>query len=283
MQQQQYPPQQGQWPAQPQTQQPSYPASMPPAQQYPPYPAAQPAQQPPYQPQTAAQPAQQPSSPTPAYPQQWAAAPQQQWPNAPAPVPQPSMSGPGPKPRKGLTPVKIAAIVLAVVILGVGGLLGYKFFAPKSGTANDSNPFATTTAGTSNTPGTSSTPSTGSGGPVVLATGSFIDTGSGDHGSGDVTVGKTADGKYVIHLEHLNVVPGPDLHVYLSTTANPSSADQVTNGGVDLGSLAANQGSVNVNVPADVGSNLNQYKSVVIYCKSFAVIFTVAPLTFQNA
>jgi hypothetical protein len=180
--------------------------------------------------------------------------------------------------------MKMAAIVMAVVIIGVGALLGYKFFAPKSGTANDSNPFATaSTPGATTTAGTTTAPTSGTGGPVVLATGAFIDTGSGDHGSGNVTIGKTADGKYVIHLDNLNVVAGPDLHVYLATPANPSSADEVANGGVDLGSLAANQGSVNVDVPADVGGNLSNYKSVVIYCKSFAVIFTVAPLTFQNA
>ncbi len=193
------------------------------------------------------------------------------------------MSGPGPKQRSGLTPVKIAAMVLAVVIVGVGALLGYKFFAPKSGTANDSNPFANTgTPAATTTAGTTTAPTAGSSGPVVLATGAFIDTGSGDHGSGNVTIGKTADGKFVIHLDNLNVVAGPDLHVYLAVPANPSSADQVTNGGVDLGSLAANQGSVNVDVPADVGNGLSKYKSVVIYCKSFAVIFTVAPLSFQN-
>ncbi len=171
---------------------------------------------------------------------------------------------------------------MAVVILGVAGLVGYKLFAPKSGTAHDSNPFATGTPGATTTAGPSNTPSTGNSGPVVLATGVFIDTGSGDHGSGNVTIGKTADGKYVLHLDNLNVTAGPDLHVYLAVPANPSSADQVTNGGVDLGTLAANQGSVNVNVPADVASNLSKYKSVVIYCKSFSVIFTVAPLSFEN-
>jgi hypothetical protein len=192
---------------------------------------------------------------------------------------------PGSKPRAGLTPLKIAAIVMAVVIVGVAALVGYKLFAPKSGTAHDSNPFANATPGTSSTgstPGTSSTQPAGSSGPVVLATGTFIDTGSGDHGSGSVMIGKTADGKYVLHLENLNVTAGPDLHVYLAPPANPSGSDQVTNGGVDLGSLAANQGSVNVNVPADVGAKLQNYKSVVIYCKSFSVIFTAAPLTFQN-
>jgi hypothetical protein len=178
--------------------------------------------------------------------------------------------------------------VLAVVLLLVVAGVGYKVFAPKAATSNDSNPFAnaspgtSTTQGTVSTPGTSGTTTTGSSGPVVLATGKFIDTGSGDHGSGDVTIGKTADGKYQIFLSNLNVVAGPDLHVYLATPANPSGSDQVLNGGVDLGSLKANQGNVTVNVPADVASNLKNYQSVVIYCKSFAVIFTAAPITFQG-
>jgi hypothetical protein len=121
----------------------------------------------------------------------------------------------------------------------------------------------------------------------VLATGKFIDkanSGVGlanDHGSGNVTIGKTADGKYLIHLDQLNVTNGPDLHVYLAPTSNSTDAEQVKREGVDLGLLAATEGSLNVPIPADIGKNLSQYHSVVIVCKTFSVIFTTAPLTFS--
>ncbi len=193
-----------------------------------------------------------------------------------SPYPAPQASRPNRK------PLIISASIIGLVLVAIVSGLGWYFFAPKSGTASDSNPFATATPGGSANPGTSGTaPASG---PVVLATGQFIDTGSGDHGSGNVTIGKTADGKYVLHLDQLNVTAGPDLHVYLSTAANPGSADQVTNGGVDLGTLKANQGSVNVDISADVAARLQQqqFKSVVIYCKSFSVIFTVAPLQYTS-
>jgi len=53
--------------------------------------------------------------------------------------------------------------------------------------------------------------------------------------------------------------------------------------GVDLGVLAATEGSLNVTIPADIAINLPKYHSVVIVCKAFSVIFTTAPLTFSSA
>jgi len=185
-------------------------------------------------------------------------------------------------PRSSRRPLIIAAVVVGVVLLGVIGATGWHFLAPRANTARDNNPFATAPAtGSASTPGVAATSTPA--GPVVLATGSFIDTGSGDHGSGNVTIGKTADGVYILHLDQLNVSPGPALHVYLSISANPNSSDQVTNGGVDLGALTANQGSVNVSIATAVGQQLEQqqFKSVVIYCQTFAVIFTVATLQYN--
>ena len=125
-------------------------------------------------------------------------------------------------------------------------------------------------------------------GPVILATGKFIDkvkSGVGlanDHGSGNVTIGGTAEGTYLIHLDHLNVTNGPDLHLYLAPTINSTDAGQVKREGVDLGVLKATEGSVNINVPPDIGRNLRKYHSVVIVCKAFSVIFTTAPLSFSS-
>jgi len=125
-------------------------------------------------------------------------------------------------------------------------------------------------------------------GPVILATGKFIDkpnSGVGlanDHGSGNVTIGRSAGGKYLIHFDHLNVTNGPDLHVYLAPTSDSTDAGQVKREGVDLGVLAATEGSLNVAIPSDLGRNLRTYHSVVIVCKAFSVIFTTAPLTFSS-
>jgi hypothetical protein len=103
-----------------------------------------------------------------------------------------------------------------------------------------------------------------------------------NHGSGNVTIGKTAEGKYLIHLDQLNVTNGPDLHVYLAPTSDSTDAGQVKREGVDLGVLAATEGSLNVAIPADLGRTLRKYHSVVIVCKAFSVIFTTTPLTFSS-
>ena len=96
-----------------------------------------------------------------------------------------------------------------------------------------------------------------------------------------MTIGRTADGRYLIHFDHLNVTNGPDLHVYLAPTSNSTDAEQVKSEGVDLGVLTATEGSLNVTVPTNIGTHLTQYHSVVIVCKTFSVIFTTAPLTFS--
>src|SRR5258708_7294524 len=193
------------------------------------------------------------------------------------------------------TRLKITILVMALVVLIAAGGVGWWLFSPLffHDTAKDANPFASSvppagaTAAGGSTPVTSTTVVTGKSGPVILATGKFIDTGAkngrglaNDHGSGNVTIGRTADGKYFIHLDHLNVTNGPDLHVYLDSQTNPNDPNQVKNGGTDLGLLSATEASVNVAVPYDIGANLMKYHSVVILCKTFAVIFTVAPLQF---
>ena len=193
------------------------------------------------------------------------------------------------------TRLKIALLVLGLVVLIAGGGVSWWLFSPLffHNTGSDANPFANSapaaTSTSASTPGASTTPVTGNNGPLILATGKFIDTGAtngnglaNDHGSGNVTIGKTTDGKYVIHLDHLNVTNGPDLHVYLDSQSNPSDPNQVKHDGTDLGLLSATEGSVNVTVLEDIGANLAKYHSVVILCKTFTVIFTVAPLQFAT-
>ena len=183
---------------------------------------------------------------------------------------------------------RLLLIVGLIVLIGVGGIAWW-LFSPLfiHNTANDANPFANS-SNTASTPAHGSTSTAAPTGPVVLATGKFIDkTNSGaglanNHGSGNVTIGRTADGTYLIHFDHLNVTNGPDLHVYLAPTSNSSDAEQVKSEGEDLGVLTATEGSLNVAIPADIGNHLAKYHSVVIVCKTFSVIFTTAPLMFSS-
>jgi hypothetical protein len=191
-----------------------------------------------------------------------------------------------PQPQRRKRSVWVLLLTGGLIILIAAGGIAWWLFSPLffHTTSNTANPFAN--APSTRTPGVVSTPVPE--GPVILATGQFIDkpnSGVGlanDRGSGNVTIGRTADGKYPVYLDHLDVTNGPDLHVYLAPTSNSTDAEQVKREGADLGLLAATQGSVNVPLSADLGTRLTNYHSVAIVCKTFSVIFTTAPLTFTS-
>jgi hypothetical protein len=112
---------------------------------------------------------------------------------------------------------------------------------------------------------------------AVVRTGAFRDADSFHRGSGKATLYRLADGSHVLRLEDFRVTNGPDLHVILSPAADPTSRAAVMGTGyVDLGSLKGNIGSQNYVLP-DSGDPAS-FGSVVIYCKPFHVIFSVASL-----
>jgi hypothetical protein len=81
-----------------------------------------------------------------------------------------------------------------------------------------------------------------------------------------------APGKVTLRLEDFAVRNGPDLFVYLS----PSDTGYTKNA-VELGRLKADRGNQNYRVPA--GTDVGSFRSVVIWCKQFGVLFATAPLT----
>ena len=112
-------------------------------------------------------------------------------------------------------------------------------------------------------------------GPVALSQGVFRDADEFHMGSGTATVYELEDGSRVLRLEDFEVTNGPDLHVLLVPNADPTTSAEVE-GYVDLGSLKGNIGDQNYEIPADL--DLSQFGSVVIYCKPFHVLFSVAGL-----
>lgn len=113
--------------------------------------------------------------------------------------------------------------------------------------------------------------------PLSISAGQFRDGDSFHKGSGDAALYQLEDGSFILRFENFNVTNGPDLHVYLAKNADPVTTDDVNNSGyLDLGSLKGNQGAQNYMIPA--GTDISQYKSVVIYCQPFHVVFSVAPL-----
>ena len=112
---------------------------------------------------------------------------------------------------------------------------------------------------------------------VKLKNGSFRDADGFHKGSGQATIYRGPDGSHLLRLENLNVTNGPDLRVLLSPHQDPMSRSEVkTPGYVELAKLKGNKGDQNYVVPDDV--DVAAQRSVIIYCKPFHVIFSVAPL-----
>ncbi len=111
--------------------------------------------------------------------------------------------------------------------------------------------------------------------PVLLSSGTFEDADDFHQGAGDAMIYELPDGSHLLRFEDFEVTNGPDLRVYLVAESNPTT-DQVGSG-VELAELKGNIGSQNYEIPADIDPA--DYQSVVIYCKPFSVIFTVATLS----
>jgi Electron transfer DM13 len=112
-------------------------------------------------------------------------------------------------------------------------------------------------------------------GLTALSQGSFYNV---EHnGSGKAIVYKLENGALVLRLENLDVLNGPDLHVWLSAATTPKDSVSVGKSKyLDLGKLKGNKGNQNYEIPA--GTNLSDFKSVVIWCQPFKVNFSSAAL-----
>ncbi|MCY3866610.1 MAG: DM13 domain-containing protein [Chloroflexi bacterium] len=113
--------------------------------------------------------------------------------------------------------------------------------------------------------------------PTVLLRGSFIDIDPIHGAEGTATIYELRDGERLLRFEDFRSKNGPDLHVYLSTEAPTSTFGGLGAAEVHLGALKGNVGNQNYEIPADV--DLSQYRSVVIYCVPFRVVFSTAEFT----
>ncbi len=110
--------------------------------------------------------------------------------------------------------------------------------------------------------------------PTVLVMGSFIDIDPIHGAEGSATIYELPDGDRVLRFEDFRSKNGPDLHVYLSTEAPTSTFAGLGADEIHLGALKGNVGNQNYDIPADV--DLSEYRSVVIYCVPFHVVFSTA-------
>lgn len=113
---------------------------------------------------------------------------------------------------------------------------------------------------------------------AVVKTGQFRDADRFHKGSGTASIYRLADGSHVLRLESFSVTNGPALVVMLTPHPDPgSSADIHQPGYVELAKLKGNKG--NQNYPLPDGVDPATFGSVVIYCKPFKVVFSVASLS----
>ena len=105
----------------------------------------------------------------------------------------------------------------------------------------------------------------------ILLQGEWQDGEPGHNGAGIAKVIRTEDGRLVLRVEEFSVTNGPDLVVVLSP-----DVDGYADGSLTLGELKATDGNFNYDIPA--GTDLAQYKSVVVWCRSFPTTFAYATL-----
>ena len=172
------------------------------------------------------------------------------------------------------------------IALAIGGPLGWYLGSPLflSSTVDEAPPVAAAEASpapTPSTPGAASpaqsvaidpaSPATSSGPALIERSGVFTGTDEFHFGKGTARLIEVSPGSFIVRLEDFAVRNGPDLFVYLSP-----SADGYTDGVVELGRLKADRGNQNYEVAA--GTDASSARSVVIWCKQFAVQFATAPL-----
>jgi hypothetical protein len=117
----------------------------------------------------------------------------------------------------------------------------------------------------------------GSGEPVLLSRGRFGEIDAIHKGEGTATLFTLAGGRAGLQFEEFRVTNGPDLYVYLSGHPAPRDSGQLHEGAaLEVARLKGNVGNQSYELPT--GLDLSQFKSAVIYCKRFSVVFTTAEL-----
>lgn len=113
--------------------------------------------------------------------------------------------------------------------------------------------------------------------PLALLTGNWIEIDPVHRAQGSATVWLAGEER-VLRFEDFRVTNGPQLHVLLTKNVPTSIFAGVGESGdyVDLGPLKGNVGNQNYDIPAEV--DLTEYKSAVIYCVPFHVVFSSAEL-----
>ena len=111
-----------------------------------------------------------------------------------------------------------------------------------------------------------------------VKSGTFVDGDAFHKGEGSATIYRLEDGSHVLRFEDFRVTNGPALFVLVSPHPSPGGRGDLTEAGyTELARLKGNVGNQNYVLPADLAPD--DVNSVIIYCKPFRVVFSVAALS----
>lgn len=112
---------------------------------------------------------------------------------------------------------------------------------------------------------------------TLLYNGTFVRIDNTHWGIGTVEIIRTSDGKTQLLFRDVEISNGPSLVVYLSKKATFSGTGDTPGSFKNLGDLPGQKGNFSMDI---VGvTNLDEYKSVLIWCEPFKVVFTFATLS----
>ena len=110
--------------------------------------------------------------------------------------------------------------------------------------------------------------------PSLLSNGSWIEIDPVHRAEGSASIWLVGDTR-VLRFEDFRVTNGPKLHVLLTKNV-PTSIFAGVEDYIDLGPLKGNIGNQNYDIPPEL--DLSEYRSAVIYCMPFHVVFSSAEL-----
>lgn len=176
-------------------------------------------------------------------------------------------------PRRAI--VRIAAMMSAVLIAAAAWYLGSPLFIRT--TANEALPtpaFQTTAPSVPAGVPTSTPLAVISADAVtrVVAKGELQFVDSIHNGKGPVSLLRIGVA-HVVRFENVAITNAPDVHVYLSRETGGKWTEATS---LYLGPLKATNGSFNYELPG--GTDVAPYRSVVVWCRAFAVLVTWADL-----
>jgi len=151
--------------------------------------------------------------------------------------------------------VTILIIVLSVIITaGTGTGLGLYFWLNPLGEGNENLE-----------PGT------------VLSSGSFVQFDTAHWGEGPVQIVQLENDDLQVQFDNVEIANGPDLYVYLSNKSIFYGTFDSPGDYIDLGLLPYNKGTFSIAIPES--TDINDVKSILIWCLQFTVVFTYAALS----